>query len=256
MSDAAINPEGANGSAVGRLLILVYGATSYLVGVAGLVCLILAYAHLLPFGFLSNQSLAYPLLLNLALVAGWGVIHTAMARDGFKQALTRVIPEPAERPTYVLVAGITSIILVGYWQILPGTLWSTTHLVLVPLLWALCAFGWVYLLAATFAINHFDLFGLRQVYLNFRNQPRPPLQFVKRAMYRFSRHPIQTGVLIGIWATPVMSMTKLVLSVGFTVYIFIGLWFEEKDLVKDIGEPYEAYRREAGMFLPRIFNRG
>jgi protein-S-isoprenylcysteine O-methyltransferase Ste14 len=131
-------------------------------------------------------------------------------------------------------------------------LWSVANDGIAIFLWGLFAFGWAYLLAATFAINHFDLFGLRQVYLYFRNQPRSPLRFVKTAMYRFSRHPIQTGVLIGVWATPEMTMTQLPLSVGFTVYIFVGLWFEERDLVKDIGRPYEEYRLEAGRFLPRI----
>lgn len=108
------------------------------------------------------------------------------------------------------------------------------------------------LLAATFAIDHLDLFGLRQVTPHCRGRARTPLRFVKRAMDRFSRHPIQTGVLIGIWATPEMTMTQLPLSVGFTLYIFVGLWFEEKDLVKEIGQPYLDHRREAGMFLPRL----
>jgi methanethiol S-methyltransferase len=157
--------------------------------------------------------------------------------------------------TLVLISGITSILLVGFFQNVPGVVWAVTDTAAVTLLWTLFAFGWSYLLAATFAINHFDLFGLRQVYLHFTNQPRSPLQFVKRAMYRFSRHPIQTGVLIGSWATPVMTATHFTLSIGFAVYIFVGLWFEEKDLISDIGEPYLQYKREAGMFGPRFSNR-
>ena len=104
-------------------------------------------------------------------------------------------------------------------------------------------------------INHFDLFGLRQVYGHFTNQPLARLKFVKRAMYRFTRHPIQTGVLIGVWVTPNMTATQIVLSIGFTIYIFIGLWFEERDLVKEIGEPYEQYRKETGMVLPKFIRR-
>lgn len=244
-----------NSPLVSRTLVLVYGVVSYFIGVAGLACIVIALAKLIPFGFLVSRQLSMPILWNLVLVTIWGTIHSTMARDSFKRWITSVIPPAAERPTYVLVSGITSILLIGYWQAVPGVIWTATSPVSVALLWALFAFGWVYLLASTFAINHFDLFGLRQVYLNFTNQPEPPIQFTKRAMYRFTRHPIQTGVLIGIWAIPEMTATHIVLSVGFTIYIFIGLWFEEKDLVKDIGKPYEQYRQETGKVLPRFWRR-
>ena len=243
-------------ASVSRTLVLVYGVVSYFIGVGGLACIIVALAKLIPFGFLSSVQAPLPIVWDLALVAIWGGVHTAMARVRFKDLITRIIPEAAERPTYVLIAGISSFMLIGLWQAVPGVIWSVTNASAVAVLWSVFAFGWIYLLASTFAINHFDLFGLRQVYLNFRNQPRPPIPFVKRAMYRFTRHPIQTGVLIGIWATPEMTATQIVLSIGFTAYIFIGLWFEEKDLVKDIGEPYEQYRQEAGMVLPRFYKRG
>jgi protein-S-isoprenylcysteine O-methyltransferase Ste14 len=242
-------------SVLSRVIVLAYGLISYLLGVAGLAALILMCAQLLPVGLLNGQVSEYPMLWNFVLVAIWGTVHSVMARNSFKLVLTKLIPEPAERPTYVLIAGITSILLVGFWQPVEGIVWSVSQPMLVAFLWGLFAFGWVYLLGATFAINHFDLFGLRQVYFHFQNQSRPQLKFIKRAMYQFSRHPIQTGVLIGVWATPVMTMTQLGLSVGFTAYIFIGLWFEEKDLIADIGEPYEQYRRETGMFLPKLFKR-
>jgi len=243
----------ASPSSASRILVMLYGVISYLIGVAGLVCLIIGFAGLLPYGFLKvSFGGVPPILVNLLLVVLWGLVHSGMARHTFKVQLTRVIPEPAERPTYVLVAGVTSFLLVGLFQPLPGVVWSVSHPLLTPLLWSGFGFGWAYLLAATFAINHFDLFGLRQVYLNFKNQPRPPIQFTKRAMYGFSRHPIQTGVLIGSWVTPEMTATHLTLTLGFTAYIFIGLWFEEKDLVKHIGDRYLKYREEAGMFLPRL----
>lgn len=242
-------------SIASRTVVLIYGVVSYFIGVAGLACIILALAQLIPFGFMTVNDVGSPLMVNLLLVAAWGAIHSILARSSFKRVLTRFIPEPAERPTYVLVAGITSFLLIGLWQAVPGVIWSVSNPIGVTALWALFGFGWVYLLMATFAINHFDLFGLRQVYLNFRNRPRPPIQFVKRAMYSFSRHPIQTGVLIGVWVTPLMSATQFVLTVGFTSYIFVGLWFEEKDLVKQIGDRYLAYRKEAGMFLPKFRSR-
>lgn len=249
-----MNENSAN-SLASRSLVLLYGIVSYMIGVVGLVCFIAGFGKFVPFGFLLAEPCSHPVAMNLVLVALWGFFHTVMARDGFKARLIRWIPEPAERPTYVLVAGVTSVLLFGLSPDVPGTLWSVSNPVGVALLWSMFFFGWTYLLAATFAINHFDLFGLRQVYLNFRNQPRPPLRFVKRAMYRFSRHPIQAGVLIGMWSTPEMTATHFTLAFGLTVYIFVGLWFEEKDLVRDIGQPYLDYRREAGMFAPRIVRR-
>jgi len=252
---ATTEQQSAPTSIVSRTLVLIYGVVSYFIGVAGLAFIILALAQLIPFGFMTANDLGNPLVTNLLLVVAWGAIHSILARSSFKRVLTRFIPEPAERPTYVLVAGITSILLIGLWQAVPGVIWSVSNPTAAIALWTLFAFSWVYLLTATFAINHFDLFGLRQVYLNFRNLPRPPLQFVKRAMYSFSRHPIQTGVLIGVWVTPLMSATQFVLTIGFTTYIFVGLWFEEKDLVKQIGDRYIAYRKEAGMFLPKFRSR-
>jgi len=243
--------KGASG--LGRFIVLIYGVISYFLGVVGLVAIVALASGLLPIGYLAIPSLGSPILSNVVLAALWGLVHSVMARDSFKSVLTRFIPEPAERPTYVLIAGVTSLLMVGLWQEVPGIIWSAQAPGLVTFLWIMFGFGWLYTLASTFAINHFDLFGLRQVYLHFQRQPRAPLNFVKRGMYKFSRHPIQTGVLIGVWFIPTMTATHLILSIGFTVYIFIGLWFEEKDLVKDIGEPYEQYRREAGMFLPKFF---
>jgi protein-S-isoprenylcysteine O-methyltransferase Ste14 len=238
-----------------KMLVLLYGVVSYLIGVAGLACIIFVLAGFIPYGFLTIGVAAPlpPMVWNTFLVALWGIIHTGMARPGFKAVLIQIIPEPAERATYVLIAGITSILMMGFWQVMPGHLWMIAEDGLAYLMWGVFWFGWVFLLASTFAINHFDLFGLRQVFLNFKNQPRPPLDFVKRAMYKYVRHPIQTGVLIGVWATPMMSMTQLMLSVGFTVYIVVGLWFEERDLVREHGEDYIAYRKQTGSVFPRLW---
>lgn len=237
-----------------RVIILLYGVISYLVGVAGLVSIIAVLAGFMPFGYLwGNTTIAINAIAwNAVLVTLWGFIHTVMARPGFKAVLTKVIPEPAERATYVLGAGITSVLLTGYWMTVPGEVWAIKSSLIAYAIIGVFWFGWAFLLAASFAINHFDLFGLRQVYANFKNQPRPPLNFVKRAMYKYIRHPIQTGVLIGIWATPLMTNTQLVLSLGFTAYIFVGLWFEERDLIREHGEDYLAYKREAGKLFPKF----
>lgn len=242
-------------SALSRALVLTYGVISYAIGMAGVFCLILVLAGIMPWGFLLTAEAGAPLLGNLVLVTLWSVIHSAMARPAFKRWLTRLIPEPAERPTYVLMAGLTTVALVGFWQTLPGSLWAVSNPTAVGVLWGVFVFGWLYLVAATFAINHFDLFGLRQVYYHFIGQARPALPFVTRAMYRVTRHPIQTGVLIGVWATPEMTMTQLVLSLGFTVYIFVGLALEERDLVREFGSTYEAYRQETGLVLPRLVRK-
>jgi len=235
-------------------LILLWGIASYFVGVAGLACIIAALAGFIPYGFWLDRQvpLIDPVVWNLLLVTIWGSIHTAMARPSFKDVLTRFIPEAAERATYILVAGISSAALIGFWQNLPGQVWHIESGGLAYGIWAIFIFGWTFLLAATFAINHFDLFGLRQVFLNFKGQPRPPLQFVKRAMYKYIRHPIQTGVFIGIWATPTMSMTQVILSIGFTTYIFAGLWFEERDLIREHGDAYLMYRGETGKLFPKF----
>ena len=237
-----------------KYIILLYGVFSYFLGVLGLACIIGALAGLIPYGFLTGEAAVAlnPIVWNLALVAVWGFIHTLTARPAFKAALTKIIPTAAERSTYILISGLTSVALIGYWQPIEGVVWNFTAAPLIYLLWGLFVFGWAFLLAATFAINHFDLFGLRQVYLNFKNQPTPPLKFVKRAMYKYIRHPIQTGVLIGVWATPYMTMTHIILSIGFTLYIFIGLWFEERDLVRVHGDDYLSYRKTAGKVLPKF----
>lgn len=237
-----------------RVLILIYGVSAYFIGVAGLACIIAALAGFIPYGFWMDGQEVFvgPVVWNLLLVAIWGSIHTIMARPGFKAVWTKLVPEPAERATYVLVAGITSVALIGFWQLVPGQVWHIDAGGLAFGIWAVFVFGWAFLLAATFAIDHFDLFGLRQVFLNFKQQPRPPLHFVKRAMYKYVRHPIQTGVLIGVWATPSMSMTQVVLSIGFTAYIFAGLWFEERDLISEHGEAYMTYRQEAGKLFPKF----
>jgi protein-S-isoprenylcysteine O-methyltransferase Ste14 len=237
-----------------RLVILLFGIVSYFVGVVGLVAIIVVLAGLMPWGFLQDSSdqLGQPIAWNILLVFIWSVIHTGMARPSFKAMITKIVPEPVERPLYVLVAGLTSVALVGYWANVPGQIWLVEAPWAVYLLWAIFVFGWVFLLASTFAINHFDLFGLRQVYLNFKQMPEAPVQFVRRAMYAYVRHPIQTGVLIGVWATPSMSVTQVILSIGFTIYIYAGLWFEERDLISAHGDDYLQYRQEVGKLFPKL----
>ncbi|MEO1576459.1 MAG: methyltransferase, partial [Pseudomonadota bacterium] len=136
------------------------------------------------------------------------------------------MPPAAERSTYVLFSSLALILLFALWEPMGGVVWTLSASWAIAAAYGLYAIGWLLVLYSTFAINHFDLFGLRQVNIHFKDQPRPPLNFVKRAMYKYIRHPIQSGVMIGIWATPLMTHTQIILSLGFTAYIFIGLWFD------------------------------
>jgi len=240
-----------------KLFIFFYGLVSYFIGVIGLACIIAALAGIIPFGFLLGETDIglNPVVWNFILVGVWGFIHSITARPSFKRILTNFIPEPAERSTYVLISGVTSALLIGFWTNLPGQVWHFEAGSLSFALWGLFWFGWAFLLASTFAINHFDLFGLRQVFVNLRKQGRAPLKFTERLMYRYIRHPIQTGVLIGVWCTPSMSVPHIILSIGFTAYIVIGLWFEERDLVAEHGESYLDYRKRTGAVLPKFGGR-
>lgn len=240
-----------------KILILLYAVFSYFIGVGGLAAIIGALAGLIPYGFIFEGELGQvgAIIFNFGLVTIWGGIHTIMARPAFKAVARKIIPLAAERATYILVAGLTSVALIGFWQQVAGHVWSVEATALIYILWGIFIFGWVFLLAATFAINHFDLFGLQQAFLNYKSQPNPPIKFVQRAMYKYIRHPIQTGVLIGVWATPFMSNTHIILSIGFTIYIFVGLWFEERDLVREHGQAYVDYRKTAGKVLPKFGTR-
>jgi protein-S-isoprenylcysteine O-methyltransferase Ste14 len=190
------------------------------------------------------------LLLDVVLLGVFAVQHSVMARKGFKQWWTRILPEPVERSTYVLLSSLALILLFSYWQPIAGALWSVESPAARALLWGLFGLGWLTVLTSTFMINHFDLFGLRQVYLRLKNEPYRPLPFVQVALYRFIRHPIMLGFLIAFWATPDMSYGHLLFSVATTGYIFIGIWLEERDLRRAHGEEYERYRRQAAMIIP------
>lgn len=233
----------------------IYGVASYLAGVV-----VLVYAM----GFVGNfwvpksidsgvpGPLPEALIVDLALLALFAVQHSVMARPGFKEFWTRIVPKSVERSTFVLFSSLVLMLLYWKWQPLAGTVWSVENAAGRSVLQALYWAGWAVLLGATFMINHFDLFGLRQVYLRLKDQPYTQLPFAKFAFYRFIRHPIMLGFLISFWATPLMSLGHLLFAGATTAYIFIGIFLEERDLRRAHGEAYEQYRREAGMVLPRL----
>jgi len=237
------------------------GIISFIYGIASYAACLVALTYAM--GFVGNVvvpksidsgpagAMPAALVIDLALLALFALQHSVMARPGFKAFWTRIVPEPVERSTYVLFASLALGLLYWQWQPLEGTVWSVQNPAARGALWALYWAGWLILLLATFMINHFDLFGLRQVYLRLKNEPYTPVPFVKFAFYRVVRHPIMLGLLIAFWATPDMSMSHLLFAAATTAYIFIGIFLEERDLRRAHGEAfYEQYRREANMILP------
>ena len=198
-------------SSLRRIAIFAYGVTCYLIGVTGLCWLIATTLDLIPFtgGALTTSGLAGAIAINLALIAVFGIQHAIMARPAFKQRWRQVLPKSTERSTFVLGAGVTMSLAMWLFQPLPAVVWSFESPAVQVVLRTLCVLGWGYLFASTFAIDHFELFGLRQVYLNLRNRDSGAPAFVQRWMYRFDRHPIMSGALIGLWATPIMRRREI-----------------------------------------------
>jgi len=237
------------------------GALSFLYGVVSYLAFLASFTYAI--GFVGNVvvpkgidtppygSLPEAVLVDVLLLGVFAVQHSVMARKGFKQWWTRIVPQTIERSTYVLASSVALGLLLWKWQPIEGSLWSVQQPAARLALQALFWLGWVIALSSTFMINHFDLFGLRQVYLRLKGEPYRPLPFVKVALYRFVRHPLMLGLLIAFWATPDMTYGHLLFALATTGYIFIGIWLEERDLRRVHGADYQQYRREAGMLLPR-----
>jgi protein-S-isoprenylcysteine O-methyltransferase Ste14 len=173
-----------------------------------------------------------------------------MARPAFKRWWTQFVPQAVERSTYVLFASLALVLLYWQWRPIGGEIWNVENETARYILSALCAAGWTMVLVATFLIDHFDLFGLRQVYLYFTDRPYTPVKFGTPFFYGYVRHPIYLGFIIAFWATPHMTAAHLVFALATTAYILIAIQFEEHDLVASIGTPYEDYRRRVPMILP------
>ncbi len=237
-----------------RFLVLGYGLVCYLIFFGTFLYLV---------GFLGNflvpkgvdDGTVIPLFpalcLNLGLIALFGIQHSVMARPAFKERWTRIVPRSVERSTYVLVTSLILISIFWLWQPMPQTVWRAESPWLAALLRALFFAGFLITLLSTYMTDHFDLFGLRQVWLRFvgRRYEHPP--FKVTWFYRLIRHPLYTGLILAFWATPHMTLGHLLFAAGMTAYILIAVRLEERDLVTFLGDRYRAYQREVPMLVPR-----
>jgi protein-S-isoprenylcysteine O-methyltransferase Ste14 len=197
-------------------------------------------------------DLATSLLVNALLLGVFAVQHSVMARPAFKRVWTRVVPQAVERSTFVVFASLALILLFWQWRPLPQAAWSVADPAAAMLLQAVGWAGWGIVLLSTFLISHWHLFGLTQGLAPLLGREPPAATFMTPSLYRYLRHPIYAGFVIAFWATPQMSVGRLVFAIATTGYILVGIWFEERDLVAQFGDRYRAYRENTGMLLPKL----
>ena len=240
-----------------RTLYLLYAVVAYAIFFATFLYLI-AFVGDLPFAPKTidrggeTAALVPAVLINLGLIALFGLQHSVMARQGFKRAWTRIVPMPIERSTYVLVASLALILLFAFWQPISGDVWRIDSRNGSTVMWALFATGWLLVLLSTFLINHFELFGLQQVYLYARGRDASPPQFRQPLLYKVVRHPLYAGFFLAFWATPHMTYGHLLFAAGMSAFMLIAIQLEERDLVRLFGPEYEDYRKRVGMLTPRM----
>lgn len=197
-----------------------------------------------------GAPLAEAILVNLGLVALFGLQHSGMARPEFKRWWTRIVPEHVERSTYVLAATLALALLCWQWRPIPGTLWEVESTAGQAVLWTLFGVGWLLVLSATYMINHFHLFGLQQVYQNLRGREISAPKFQTPGLYKLVRHPLNLGFLLAFWAIPTMTWGHALLALAFTGHILVSIPLEERDLVRHFGDRYRRYRERVPSLLP------
>jgi methanethiol S-methyltransferase len=236
-----------------RVAFFVYGSLSYVIFLG---TFLYAIGFIGNFGVprtldgAPNRPLGIAFLIDAGLLTLFAVQHSVMARKWFKDWWTRIVPKPLERSTYVLFSSVALILLFWQWQPLGGVVWSVEDPFGQIVLRVLFGFGWALVLVSTFLINHFDLFGLRQVWLYLLGKSYTTLNFGTPGPYRLVRHPLYVGWLFAFWSTPTMTLAHLLFSAATTAYILLAIQFEERDLIREHGESYEAYRRSVPMLVP------
>lgn len=236
---------------------LLFAGFAYLLFNAVSIALLLFLANLwLPFGI--DRSI-WPVLswpaaaaVNVALIVLFGLQHSVMARSGWKQRLHRIVPAHLERLVYVTASSIALALLIALWQPIPVLLWRAESELAVVAFWTLYAAGWLLVIAATYMINHYELFGLAQVWRKFRGLPAARDDFRTPYLYRYVRHPLYLGWLLVFWATPSMSAGHLLFAAGMSIYILIGMAHEERDLRRVFGEAYRDYRARVPALIPGL----
>ncbi|MEX0915397.1 MAG: methanethiol S-methyltransferase [Wenzhouxiangellaceae bacterium] len=251
-----------------RLIILLFGLFSYAIFFATFLYLIAFVGNLqntpltqwlpwlpaiVPYSIDSSRatgSIAAAVAINLGLILAFGLQHSVMARMGFKSWLKNRLPASAERSVYVLLASLLLILLFWQWRPIPDIVWAAESTIATNLGWIVFAGGFAIVLVATFLIDHFDLFGLRQVWAQFRGQKPASPQFVTPMLYRLVRHPLYLGFLLAFWGGPVMTVGHLLFAMSMTVYVLIAIRLEERDLMHFLGQEYADYRMRVPMLIP------
>jgi len=241
-----------------RIAYFVYGSAAYLIFLGTFLYAIAFVGGLGAPTSLDGEPrgpLAFSLAIDAGLLAIFAVQHSVMARRWFKEWWTRFIPHEIERSTYVLCASLALMLLLWQWRPLGGVVWSVRNPAGAAVLQMLFAAGWTLVLVVTFLINHFDLFGLRQVWYALIGRPLPKVSFKTPGPYRVVRHPLYFGFVLAFWMTPTMTLAHLVFAIATTAYIVLAIQLEERDLVAEHGAAYETYRRRVPMLLPAVMRR-
>ncbi|MHC4990712.1 MAG: methanethiol S-methyltransferase [Planctomycetota bacterium] len=238
---------------MGRFLVLLYGTVIYVIFLATFLYAMgfvggLAVPKTIDSG--AEGAVLPSILINVALLGLFAAQHIVMARPEFKARWTKIVPKPIERSTFVLATCLCLGLMFWQWRPLTGIVWNVEPAPVRVLLLAVSLGGWLLVLYSSFLIDHFDLFGLRQVVLYWRRQAYTHPPFIERSLYTWVQHPLMVGFLIAFWATPTMTMGHLLFSLVTTAYIVVGTRIEERDLARMLGEEYQQYRRRTARFLP------